>query len=737
MKSVRVLFFALGIVLFLSGCNRKTIVESTDKEVASANTYTCVLYKELNFETPGEEQDSCIDCSVSGALKYKICLLDEDKHAEVLTASSTGSLQSAVIPCDDEHMILGVGALPDDSGFVTISSNSLTSEVSIETRDKKGELSEHTVIDDYAMTGLSMPLIITVDAQGNIHVDDRNGYKPGNEKINYCIFSPQGKLLKSKTFDKNEFYDILLLTDGRVAYDVCDEVLDENHMRQGSNHTIACVDIDTDKEETVYEYKEIKQSDELPIYAVGIFDENELVYMNEDGVFLSDYSMQTSSKIFDWKAAGIEVSRPFVKQYKICADKEGTIYLRAEYQKDYFMVLKPTPDNVKTIRLAIPKNSKAYLKAVAEFNMLYPEYRVSVEEYDYDNRTQLLTELVAGDGPLLLDADLVPFREKKEYWEPLDNVVDKEDLDNLNEFATKMGQIDDRLYGLAVAFNIDTIVSYEDIGDWSYDTCVDIIEDSDKLDVLIGMRFFENMQETILASYFFNAGIDDSYYLSTDDLNNVVDSEKMKRVLKIVKEHPSDSIPTDEAINALKNGRILGIRESVGYAHSFCELYTLYGEDIKIIGYPGKDGAKSYIQSNGMLLINRSYSEEEKEIAAKFIKVLLSYDVQKYVTTSGNPAFSTRKDVLDEQLEMTKLEEGMEFGDGKNWYQIGKIDVSRVKEDMYKLLKQCVVRNEEDELYQDIIMEEVDLFFEGAINEEELVSRLNKRLGLFFKERSH
>ena len=55
---------------------------------------------------------------------------------------------------------------------------------------------------------------------------------------------------------------------------------------------------------------------------------------------------------------------------------------------------------------------------------------------------------------------------------------------------------------------------------------------------------------------------------------------------------------------------------------------------------------------------------------------------------------------------------------------------------MYKLLKQCVVRNEEDELYQDIIMEEVDLFFEGAINEDELVGRLNKRLGLFFKERS-
>lgn len=736
MRTFRTLCLLAALLLFPMGCKAENADRIAEKETEKDNSYTCIFFKELDFDPSGEDSDSVVTCSDKGLFKYGFRMNDDAWSVELLTVSPLKDMQSIEVSTDSEHAILGAGVLPDDSGFLTVCSDIATSKTFIEIRNRTGEVTETLPLENFAETQLNMPLTVTVDEKGFVYLDDRKGYSPDDKKADFCIYSPQGKLVKRKEFEKSRVYDINILSDGRVVCDFADEITGENHLRIGAMHSVVWVNPENGEEETLYEYKEINPSTDSSVYAIGLFDDNKLVYMDEEGIFLADYLMQNSQKVFDWKAEGIEIVKPFMKQYRIFADKEGTIFLYAQYQKEFFMALKPTPESVKELKIAVPKNSKTYLKAVADFNMLYPEYKISLEEYDNDNKAALLTKVIAGEGPLLLDAGLVPFKDNKEYWEPIESIVSSENLEELNDFALKLGQIDGKLYGLTVAFGIDTIVSYEDMKDWDYNQFVEKIENDDNLNVIVGMRFFENMSEPILASYYFNAGIDDSYYLSKEDLNKVVDERKFRKMLELIRKHPADAINPEDMLEAMKAGKVLGIRESLCDGHSFCALYTIYGDDIKIVGYPRKNGAKNYIQSYGTLLVSGSATEEEKEIAGKFIKVLLSYDVQKYVVGSGNPAFSTRKDVLNEQLEATKLEEGLEFGEDNRWYRVGEIDVSKVKKDMEAILEQCMIRDDEEEEYRDIIIEETDLFFEDGISEDELINRLNKRLGLYFKEKS-
>ena len=118
--------------------------------------------------------------------------------------------------------------------------------------------------------------------------------------------------------------------------------------------------------------------------------------------------------------------------------------------------------------LAVPKGVQAYNAAVAEFNLRHPDRQIIIKD-DYD-KTQLMTMLMAGDGPALIDSRLVSFRDQTEYWEPLNEIYDELGLTGvLNEAAVKLGAVDHAYYGVVLDFYVQTLISAVEEENWDYE----------------------------------------------------------------------------------------------------------------------------------------------------------------------------------------------------------------------------------------------------------------------------
>ena len=63
-----------------------------------------------------------------------------------------------------------------------------------------------------------------------------------------------------------------------------------------------------------------------------------------------------------------------------------------------------------------------------------------------------------------------------------------------------------------------------------------------------------------------------------------------------------------------------------------------------------REGSIHQMQTSGMLTIRRSATKEEKEAAAAFISLCLSYEGQSLMAKDLDFALSVRRDVLEEQI---------------------------------------------------------------------------------------
>ena len=102
------------------------------------------------------------------------------------------------------------------------------------------------------------------------------------------------------------------------------------------------------------------------------------------------------------------------------SQEQGINVLYSDSKGYGFVHLEPTTQEVevKSITFAVDHwNKNAYSAAVADFNRMYPAYRINLTEYQYDDQ-KMLTELTAGEGPVIIDTALVEFEDMTKYWEP-------------------------------------------------------------------------------------------------------------------------------------------------------------------------------------------------------------------------------------------------------------------------------------------------------------------------------
>lgn len=563
---------------------------------------------------------------------------------------------------------------------------------------------------------LVLPSYLAVDASGIIHL-----VYQADSGQQYLLVSPEGELLASANSNVTK---LLPLYDGRVAF--CQFIW--NSEGRFVRTELQCMDSETGK-------PVLLASMEENVEYVTLFDENTLLYADREGVYRSSLSGENPEMLYRWINHGIAAAGISALQ----ADAEGDIAVIYKDTENYnYLCLKPTTEEVEICQITLANlYGNDYAPIVTEFNKRNPRWHIEIQS-DYDE-TALLTQLGAGNGPVLVETRQTDFEELEKLWEPLDTVIEQLGItEELVPSVLELGKINGVQYGVVPEFCLYSLVTgNKDLKEWDYDTFLQCLEDSPELETFYNIYEGGNYGANLIMEYFCN-GVDDAYFWDAEAGTTNFDSDEFRQVLKLAEKYctPKEAVPVD--ISMLEAGKVLVNRVSISSPQDIAAIRIYYGEDANCIGFPTGNGSAHHIYNGVQLAVRKTATEEEKEVAIAFIDFLLSYEGQRLASKSYSFGMSVRRDVLEEQIAAMNKGTRVELGD-VNRIKFSLGDQLNIELDRNTLLQWIdtaePAKNLPGEL-KGILYEELDQYFSGAITEDLLIDRLESRVGLYLNERN-
>ena len=380
--------------------------------------------------------------------------------------------------------------------------------------------------------------------------------------------------------------------------------------------------------------------------------------------------------------------------------------------------------------MAVSKGVQAYNAAVAEFNLRHPDRQIIIKD-DYD-KTQLMTMLMAGDGPALIDSRLVSFRDQTEYWEPLNEIYDELGLTGvLNEAAVKLGAVDHEYYGVVLDFYVQTLISAAEEKNWDYEAFLRCAG-GDGVKYVTDNAMGESKEW--IACGLLDGGVEDSLYFDVNGRDFQINAEGLRSALQLIRTHGPEQteLPYVEGIS---EGEVLCNLVYVFKPSDLVFYHQTYGETAKIKGFPRKNGAKNLIGSSHVCVIRKTASKKEKETAKEFVRMLLSKEMQTAMTKADDFQLSIRTDVLKEQVYAT---EDKSWACPAGFYELGRYleqpDRDEIYTELLEILKNSVAMNDSEDPYKQILEEEFTKYFSGEQDENAVLDHLENRIKIYLRE---
>lgn len=713
-----ILLCMLVSLVGMSGCSGKK-----ENEDQTADAYRCAVSSSFHttylslYQTTSSRIAYCpgsaVRCNLYPANE------SEGEYAEVSVIMADGKQQTYTWKEEDGKQIIGAGPVIGANEFVTLCDEA--GSCYLERRNGEGEILERSILAEFSSHLADAPVMVIIDGNGYAHVDD---WAPTfHDTVNWCIYAPDGSVFHEERYAEREFLGLVALPDGCVACQTMISTPDPETKME-------CVNTGNGEKEIIFSCgKEIVLDQD--IYALGTFGDSQMVFLNQEGIYLCDYAMENARRIFTWKQNGMYLVPPMQAHYGICTDAEGNVFILAETNGGIsYLELQSVPENVFEIELASAGiGQRDYYEAVLEFNKMHPECRIVIRD-DYD-RTALLTKLMAGDGPVIIDIYAIPNWRQEKIWEPLENLVGEQTLRELNPVALKLGNINGIQYAAVSNFYIETLVTCEDIGSWDYEAVIKCVQGRENLQSILN----GGLNESGAMLGLFVGGEDDTYFVDADQPDHAIDKDKLMEAIQLIEQYGPGPEEGGRA-EAIREGRVLCGHNVFAEPYHLCELRLVYGENVKCIGFPHADGGKHHLTSAGVLAVRKNATDEEKKIAAEFFETLLSYDVQLKTVSDGLSlhSFSARTDILEQQIEKVVEKEGMSFISNGESYVLGTIDVDELRKELYEMLENSIPAPNYRDDYHNILAEEFEAYFSENNSLEMLTDHLNNRLKLYFRE---
>lgn len=698
----------------------------------SLDVYSAVVNTPLEVEEPEgaiSGGGSSVFLGASRAFYFQKHLMDMDRADESwdeVAAVTAGGEKDSKGFFDRKNQVWGAGPVAGTEHYVTFHSEEREGEEGsryfLVERDESHEAVKELPLD--FLDGSDFTEVIgnfmdfAVDRAGTVHFIRHMG---GNWQ--YLLISPEGETLKEYVSRGEQFGGLVPLYDGRIGFWAVTASKEDG---QRGQRILRYLDAEKDKPSAL-------AAPEKGGHCFTLFDENTLLYANSEGIYRSGLSGDSPELLYRWINHGVTVGGVPAMQ----ADETGRISLLYESGGKYnYLCLEPTTEEVEIIKITLaasPHSMQIYRPMVAAFNKKYPRCVVQMKSYQYGD-TSLLTELTAGDGPILIDTSLTNFEEQEKLWEPLDGILEQLGVtEELVLSALELGRIDGTQYGIATNFRLCTLVTADpELKDWDYDTFLQCIEERPELESVF--NFYGGPFGTYFIMSFLSHGIEDTFLWDEEAGTMRFDSSKFRGALELAKKY-GDQENGAQAGSLLLEGKMLCNELSIARPEEIALCRIFYGEDINYIGYPTKDGSAHFIEGDSPLAIRRTATEEEKAVAAAFIGMCLSYEGQVQAAKERNFALSVRWDMLEEQIAAMN-ERSLPFVMGVGQFELGDdLNVELDRKTLLDLIDQAKPRRYFPPELQNILFEELSQYFAGEITEEMVINNLESRVGLYFGER--
>lgn len=454
------------------------------------------------------------------------------------------------------------------------------------------------------------------------------------------------------------FEKFIPVNEGKIAFETKEAPANAANQENGQYlHKVSLFDESADAVTLLYEYDEIDREGKSRIDATGVLDSERLIYATNAGFYLADYSFGNSVQISSYDTQAFWASPRVISMIR--DDSEGFWVLMERIMtggaKPYLQHYSKPSDQIQTVEMALDMTAGAdiYSEAIVEYNKEHPDKKIVVKS-DYDP-TALRTKLISGDGPVLVDSSLLSFAGNEDMWEPLDSLYGEDGVaGNISEEVKGLLSVNGKSFAVSVDYYINTMASSVIGDDMSYSRLLLYLSENTNIKYLMDNELVPDVP-VWLAMGMFGGNTDDSFFIDEETGETRFESDDFDTMLAAI-----DAL-------SLKGGEVRYFEgmESGEVLYNFVGINTpidlffwneMSKQGIDIVGIPKNNGAKNELCISHSLMIRKSASAEEKEIAMEFLKMLLSKEMQLKMTRSSNFHLSIRNDVLAEQIRTVKKE---------------------------------------------------------------------------------
>ena len=746
MRGKRWIMLILWMAITFAGCSgRKAETNSETSETTQfeflesgemvwEDNKTDDLYAVINLPTKtvtaeGELEggSSCIFVGEGGYVNYKnhIFNKDQDSWSGVNGVSAQGTEFSRKIVVDQERkgtQIHELGPVSGKNGYVACYYAFLMDGADREyafyeldgnfqsMRQLKVKLKNNIIL--YSLMG---------DAEGNFHLT----YQKSSGKYVYAVLSREGE----EIFSADVEHTPRLCAYGKGEVALCDEQTSDSsamerrfyraNLNDGVLTELAC-----SKDEAIRK----KMGDY--VFSAAPVSETVIAWCDQMGIYYRDVQKNETWIAYRWTNHGIKPL--WIDDLTVLENGDVGLCFQDENGRNY-VLLQPTEEKeeLASITMAVsPHYVQTYLNMAALFHKYYPKYVIEIKD-DYDELS-LMTQLGAGNGPVLIDTELTGFDNLQNLWQPLDGFLEQSGLtEELYPEALEFGKINGVTYGIVKDFRIETLlVPKSGPEDWDYEGFLKALENFKGAALTYwAMEASADMRER----YFdvFKNSMDDSYYFDLETGSVVFGTPEFERALKL-SEKARKCPPADDG-KALQNGSALCEHVDVLAFSQVIRLRRRLQENgERAIGYPMSEGARHRLIARNPVAMRSTATEEEKLIGYTFLRFMLSEEALK---TPENGYLSVRKDVLEYQFH--QYEESIILRKENGIYDPGFMPELEWDEDMQfylDVIKNGKVVKPFPASIERVFDEEFDDYLSGRIDGKALAEHLKSRVTLYLEE---
>ena len=639
--------------------------------------------------------------------------------------------------CGPGEAVLGIGYVAGCDDFLLIEGNCEMSDRpakwSAVTYDKQGiKKSEQDITTALKDSGVTTLCEVAVNSSNELYIGISDY---STNKVEYKVISSDESEKYSSTFLDCHFEKFLTTADGQIAFEIIDGKVDPAMPANDSNvHRVFLYDESACKEREVYSFDE-KYSEDEHIEAVSVFDSERLVFATGKGIYFSDYKLNNVVQInsFDTQAF---ITSP--DTLDIVCDDEGGYWLVMERisngVKTCLQHYVQLAGDVKTIELALDMRAGAdiYSEAIVEFNKMHSDYKIVVNS-SYDE-TVLNTMLIAGNGPVIVDSSLISGSGNVDMWESLNTILDDPELSGeISNSIKELMSVNGKCYAITADYYFDTMVSAVADGNMTYSQLLQYLSENTEAKYLMDNELVVDVP-VWLAVDFFGGNFDDSFYIDGETGNMYFYTEEFDSMLSSIDKYNPGTNPVSY-FEGLDEGEIVYNFVGINNARDLFFWNEMSRQGINIVGFPKSDGAYNRIHTSHSLMLRSSATEEEKQIAFEFFRLLLSKETQLKMMQSPNFNFSVRNDVLSEQIHKIKSGDhiSMEFFYTDRGFDLTEPRYDEVEAFWENIVSHSVLYNS-DEDFANILQEEFEDYFSGKISNDLLKDHLQNRVKLYLQE---